>query len=311
MSRVLEERPAPAWFAWLDRMVVPRNVHHSLRPAVGIIAGLGLCYALTAALGSNRVVSTTWYIPVILFGAARFRYAGGLLTAFTATILSGPLREGSVAANPPILWIGRGVVFTIVGVVTSGLIERIVASKQRELELAEQERDLAIRQAAVIATVSHEFRTPLTVISGVARTLEMHDMVSPDGIPLLEGLGSASRRLTDLVNTIGAVLDGTESDTFVRRETVLLRDVLTHVLLTSAARDPKSRIAFDVRPEAEIFVSDRELCTSTASTRHRERPQVLAVGSGCRGTVHSNRRQAANDRAGSRTGDQQRDPCLR
>ena len=139
------------------------------------------------------------------------------------------------------------------------LIERIVASKQRELELAEQERDLAIRQAAVIATVSHEFRTPLTVIAGVARTLEVHDMVTAEGVPLLEGLGSAARRLTDLVNTVGAVLDGAESDTFVRLETVFLRDVLTHVLLTSGARDPKSPVVFDVAPEAEIFVSDREL----------------------------------------------------
>ena len=259
MSRVLEEQPPPAWYAWLDRMVVPPRVRGSLRPTVAIVIGLGLCYGVSAALGGNRVVSTTWYIPIILFGAARFRYAGGLLTACAATLLSGPLRMGSTTPDPPVLWLGRGVVFAIVGVVTSGLIERIVAGKQRELELAEQERDLAVRQAAVIATVSHEFRTPLTVITGVARTLDVHEMVTPEGIPLLEGLGSAAQRLTDLVNTIGAVLDGADSDTFVRLETVFLRDVLTHVLLTLGTRDPKSRVVFDVAPEAEIFVSDREL----------------------------------------------------
>ncbi len=54
--------------------------------------------------------------------------------------------------------------FVLVGVVTAALIDRIAADRARELELAEQERDFAVRQAAVIATVSHEFRTPLTVI---------------------------------------------------------------------------------------------------------------------------------------------------
>ena len=119
MARVLEAQQPPVWHDWLDRVVVPRKVSRSLRPMAGIVAGFGLCYGVFAALGGSQVVSTTWYIPIILFGAARFRYAGALLTALAATLLSGPLRVGSTAADPPVLWIGRGVVFAIVGVVTS------------------------------------------------------------------------------------------------------------------------------------------------------------------------------------------------
>ncbi|MGZ6546094.1 MAG: sensor histidine kinase [Actinomycetota bacterium] len=259
MARVLEAERPPAWHGWLDRVVVARGRNRTVRPLMGVVAGLAVCYGVSAALGGNQVVSATWYIPVILYGAARFRYAGGLFTALAAMLLSGPLNANPTTRDPFTLWASRGVVFVIVGVVTSALFDRIVAGKQRELDLAEQERDLAVRQAAVIATVSHEFRTPLTVITGVARTLEVHEMVTPEAVPLLEGLDNAARRLTDLVNTIGAVLDGAESDTFVRFEAVFLREILTHVLLNLGTRDPKHRVTFDVDPEAEIFVSDREL----------------------------------------------------
>jgi two-component system sensor histidine kinase KdpD len=110
-----------------------------------------------------------------------------------------------------------------------------------------------------VATVSHEFRTPLTVITGVARTLDAHGMVSEEGAPLLEGLADAARRLTDLVNTVGAVLDDAGSETFVRPETVILRDLLPQVVISLGVRDAEHRVRTRIAPDAEIFVSDREL----------------------------------------------------
>ena len=225
-----------------------------------VCAGFGLCYMATAMFGSQSV-STTLYVPFILVAAARFRYAGALIAATIATLLSGPMRPAVDAVNDqqPAVWIGRGLVFALVGVVTAALIDRIVADRARELELAEQERDFAVRQAAVIATVSHEFRTPLTVISGVARTLEVHEMVSGEGASLLTGLIDAARRLTDLVNTIGAVMDGSPDQKFVRLEPIVLRDVMDHVLDHLGVRDPRNRVTVALDPNAEIFVSDREL----------------------------------------------------
>ena len=178
-----------------------------------------------------------------------------------AMLLSGPMRLAVDAASvqqPPV-WIGRGLVFALVGVVTAALIDRIVAHRERELGLAEQERDFAIRQAAVIATVSHEFRTPLTVITGVARTLEVHGMVTGEGESLLTGLMDAARRLTDLVNTVGAVMDGSPDQTFVRLEPIVLRDVMDHVLDHLGVRDPRNRVSVHIDPHGEIFISDREL----------------------------------------------------
>ncbi len=260
MDGSLEAQPARLWQAWLDRLLVSRGRGNAIRAVVEIGAGFALCFGLSWSLGGGKLVSSAWYLPMILIAAGRFRYTGAVLTAIVATALAGPMLHMATGSTERLsLWIGRGVVFLLVGLVTASLIEQLVAGKEREIRLAEQERDLAVRQAAVIATVSHEFRTPLTVITGVAHTLETHGMVSAEGVPLLEGLAGATRRLTDLVNAVGAVMDDASSGAFVRSETVVIRDVLTRVLLTLGVRDPKNRVSFEVEPEAELFTSDTEL----------------------------------------------------
>ncbi|MEO8424179.1 MAG: HAMP domain-containing sensor histidine kinase [Actinomycetota bacterium] len=241
-------------------MVAVQGGLSSWLSAGAICLGFGICYGLTGLFGTQSV-TPTWYTPLVLVSAARFRYRGALVSSAVATILAGPLwpvTDGSLRQRST-LWVGRGLVFLFVGLVTAALIDRIIAGRKRELELAEQERDLAVRQAAVIATVSHEFRTPLTVITGVARTLEVHRMVSTEGVPLLSGLLDAARRLTDLVNTVGAVLDGSDDETFVRLEPVVLRDVMEHVLDHLGIRDPRNRVSVHIDANAEIFISDREL----------------------------------------------------
>lgn len=244
--------------SWLDRVLLARGRSATMLSIGAIALGFGVCYGLTMALGGTTVVSTAWYMPIILLAAARFRYRGAILASIVATALAGPLSNMNDHGAPS-LWLGRGAVFAIVGLVTAALIDQIVAGRKHELEVAELERDLAVRQAAVVATVSHEFRTPLTVIVGVARTLEAHGMVTDEGAPLLAGLSDAARRLTDLVNTIGAVLDDAGSEAFVRPETVILRDVLAQVVMSLGVRDGEHRVTIRIAPEAEIVVSDRDL----------------------------------------------------
>jgi len=148
-------------------VVLPDERRSPWFAVVAVCVGFALCYAATSAFGSHTV-STTCYVPFILLAAARFRYIGALTASVVAMLISGPMRPlaDAVSDQQPPVWIGRGLIFMLVGVVTAALIDRIVADRERELVLAEQERDFAVRQAAVIATVSHEFRTPLTVITG-------------------------------------------------------------------------------------------------------------------------------------------------
>ena len=182
----------------------------------------------------------------------------------------------AVSDQQPPVWIGRGLVFALVGVVTAGLIDRIVADRERELELAEQERDFAVRQAAVIATVSHEFRTPLTVITGVARTLEVHGMVSGEGESLLTGLMDAARRLTDLVNTdrrgdgrlAGPEVRPAGGDRHARRDGPRPRS-------SGCARSAEPRVGRD-RPQRRDLHLGSRTAQAAVATRDRERGEVLA-----------------------------------
>lgn len=251
---------------WLD-WAVGGNDRRSPLPAIaGILATLGLLYAITLWVDDSRLVSATWYVPIVTVAAVRFRWSGAVVAALAGAALAGPLTPSDPQLSTgqrALGWTGRGLAFLLVGLVTAALVDalvkRIAAERDRELELAEQERALMSRQAAVIATVSHEFRTPITVIGGVARTLEAQGMVSAEGTPLLAGLTAATRRLTDLVNTVGAVLDDAGSDTFVRREPIILVELISHVLVNLGVRDAKSRVQIEIATGADVLVSDREL----------------------------------------------------
>lgn len=227
--------------------------------AVTLIAlGLALCYTLTYLLGGASSVAPGLFLLLILPAAARFRYRGALLASVTATVLAGPMMPLDVSSGTQqelSVWIGRGLTFVVVGIVTAALVNRVQAARLRELELAREERDLATRKAAVIATVSHEFRTPLTIIAGVARTLEHQGMISPEGEPLLKGLADATRRLVDLVTTVGAVMEHDES--FVRPEPIVLRELLDHVIDHLGVQDPHGQVVIEVDRSAELAECDR------------------------------------------------------
>jgi signal transduction histidine kinase len=225
-----------------------------------IVLALLLCYVITYRLGGAGSVAPGWFGLVVLIGAARFRYVGAVVVAVTATLLAGPLMPLDVSMDTPQrvgVWVGRGLTFLLIGLVTAALVDRVQAARQRELDLAKEQRDLAVRKAAVIATVSHEFRTPLTTIVGVARTLEVHDMVSDEGLPLLQGLMDATRRLVDLVTTVGAVME--HDETLVRPEPIVMRELLDQVVDHVRVRNPRGQVAVDIDPRAELAVCDREM----------------------------------------------------
>jgi signal transduction histidine kinase len=133
---------------------------------------------------------------------------------------------------------------------------RLRRQADRELRLANEERDLALRKAAVLATVSHEFRTPLTIIEGVSSTLERHEMVTEGGRSLLDGLRHAGRRLNDLVDALLAAAEGMDRDGEVQRRPVALSDIIQEVVDGLSSLEADSRVRVMAPSDDDTVMSD-------------------------------------------------------
>lgn len=183
------------------------------------------------------------------------------MTAAVSAVLAGPLMPLDVAQGTSQAvsdWTSRGAFFVGIGFVMALLIGRLRAALDRELHLAKAERELARHKEAVIQTVSHEFRTPLTVISGTIDLLGQGAVVDQEARELVEGLERATRRLDDLIKVVLAASERLVEPERRREELVVLRK-LCEVVAAGSGADGMSRIRFEATPDAETVVGDPEL----------------------------------------------------
>src|SRR5207245_5803467 len=75
-------------------------------------------------------------------------------------------------------------------------------SEQRERDAAERLRALDEMKNTFLAAVSHELRSPLTSILGLALTLERHKLPKEDETDLLARLSSNARKLDSLLRDL-------------------------------------------------------------------------------------------------------------
>ena len=247
---------------WVDRFLVSSGRWSTPFVAVALAACLGIAYTIMYALGGTGAFGPTIFALVVMVAAVRLGYQGAVMVSIAAGILMGPLMPLDVSTGTPqqpSVWISRLVTFLIVGVATTALVERVRVGQTRELVIAQRERDLAVGKAAVVATVAHEFRSPLTVIHGVARLLEQEHAIPEEFGPLFGGLMDATGRLIDLVTTMGAVMDADGAAIFLRTEQLVTREVLRAVVARVAVRDAHGRVQITVAPDAEFVHTDREL----------------------------------------------------
>jgi signal transduction histidine kinase len=244
---------------WTARALLAQGQTTPAAAALRVALGLGLCWlASYAAGGAGRVPPHWFYIPILL-AAARFGLGGAAVTAAAAGILAGPFLPLDVATGTAQQfsdWTARAGFFMLIGLVMGAVIVRLRAALAREVELARTERDLAVRKASVIAAVSHEFRSPLTIIQGVTKTLDHHAMVDERGRPLLDSLSRAGERLSHLVGAVLAAAEGLEGQAQLDLKPVMLQEAVAGVVARLARLSGPSRVRLACESGAETVLSD-------------------------------------------------------
>lgn len=225
--------------------------------AVLVVVGLLAAWTLALWSGSLTAVSRHWFYVPVVFAAVRFGVPGGLLAGVLAGLLAGPAVftvDGSAGAYE--VWGVRGAFFVGVGVFVGGLVSLVRASQRRELQLAEQEKRLTSQRAALIQTVSHEFRTPLTVLHGGIQTLERRqDEVSERLRPLIASLARAESRLEEMVTVVLATADAMDVSQRLSAEPVRLTALVQSVVASLDHAGGTRRVAFEIDVDAEVLVT--------------------------------------------------------
>jgi signal transduction histidine kinase len=243
------QNPTQRTVHWLARLRPPTAV-------VLIVALLGLSWTVVyLAGGADRLPPHLFYVPIVV-SAVRFRRLGGIAAAVASMLAAGPLLLAQVAtgtAQQPSDWLARGGFFVLGGLLIAGLVRGIEHAHEQELTLATRHRDLIERAGAIVQSVSHEFRTPLTVITGSVELLNSRELVAPAGRELLGAMVRASQRLDHLTRVVLAATDDLP-DIVLEQAPLVLEDVVAEVVRHLPRDGGHDRVALDVAPDARVIV---------------------------------------------------------
>ena len=209
-------RAPPDRGAVLARTVV-ESLQHLSRGATSALVALALAgsWLATYLAGGAKVFPSHFFYVAILLAAARLGYPAVIVTAVSAGVIAGPLLPADVpegTSQSSSDWLARGGFFLGIGLAMSMVTRGLRASLQREGALARAERYLAEQKVAVLETVAHEFRTPITIIGGAFQSLRRFDRDADRDQDLLDAGSAATRRLSDLVDgSLAAIEAGGDS----------------------------------------------------------------------------------------------------
>lgn len=218
------------------------------RAIVVTVVGLGLCWLIAFYSDPVKSVSRHWFYVPVVFAAVRFEMRGALAAGIAAGILAGPLAGGlSTLRVEPAVWGLRAMFFIGIGVVVATLVTLLRRNLVGAVDLAQREAALASQQATFIQTISHEFRTPLTVLRGGIETLDrQQDRIDPNLRPLVASLLRAEKRLDDMVSVVLATVEAADASRQLDTEPVRLEALVGDIVASLDALDAPARVRTDL-----------------------------------------------------------------
>jgi K+-sensing histidine kinase KdpD len=177
--------------------------------------GLPLAVTLTGFAPASLVGQSTLlllYLSAVLFVSLRVEQSAVLACAFSSFLLFNFFhtqpRFSLLMRDPDDLLAGIVfVVFALLAGTVAGRLHRQLAQLREQTELsreAERKRDEERLRSALLASVSHDLKTPLVTMLGAATTLRdlRADLSATDGAELLDSIISEARRLESYIQNL-------------------------------------------------------------------------------------------------------------
>lgn len=177
-----------------------------------------------------------------------------------------------VAIEPTLLWVAALVAVTGASG-AAWLWRRYRVASFRAAEMQRQ-------REVVLQTISHEFRTPLTVIRGTAETLLERD-IQPDLIPLLHATQRATARLGELVSLAMGATDAIDEEPGAGRRVELNQVVRS--LVDAMPAEQRSRVTLATDEQLAMVTVEPHIrlalhCLLDNALRFSDGPVTIVVG---------------------------------
>jgi signal transduction histidine kinase len=213
-----------------------RVKHFATSAAAGYAAAIAVPIALTYAVTWLRMPPFVFEHLVVLLvvGIAIPWGLGPAGVTALASVVSDNVLLREPVGQPTITGF-RDVVdlalFAAVAVIVSGLVRREQRARLAAQQAADRERQAREDRDRLIATVTHDLATPLSVLSGTVQFARQHGINADTDVPRLFGrLERASTRATSLVKML-ADAEALESEGFALNiATHDLRDVVAPIV---------------------------------------------------------------------------------
>ena len=171
---------------------------------VAIGVPVGITYAV-AAMGWPAFVFEHLIVLLVVVIAIRWGLGPAILSAIVSVgsdnlLLREPVGRPTITGVQDVLDL---LLFATVAVVVSELVRRAHVARELAEQAAARERRAREDRDRLIATVTHDLATPLTVLGGTVQFLKRHGAASNvDVVRLLGRIETASTRATSLVRTL-------------------------------------------------------------------------------------------------------------
>lgn len=145
----------------------------------------------------------------------------------------------------------------VTGQLTARLKEQLSALRERDrvIQTERMEKEKELLRSALLSSISHDLRTPLSSLVGSASSLlELKDSLSePQKVELIEAIQQEARRLDSYTQNLLDMTRLGRGDLKLERDWVAMEDIISSVVKRAKMQLPQAKLEVIAPPELPIL----------------------------------------------------------